>query len=145
MFVLKRGDSTARSTPGTLYHTLPDGSLKKLCHTLEDVVRPDGVKVAGQTAIPAGTYKLLTTMSNRFKKLLPLLVGVPNFAGVRIHGGNTSENTEGCLLVGDYRNSPDRISNCAPALARVMALIAAEQTQGRTPMIEIVPAARAEK
>ena len=82
-------------TIGALYR---DGEA--LCHTLEDTVRPDGEKVYGETAIPYGTYQVIVTHSPRFKRDLPLLVGVPNFEGVRIHPGNTAEDTHGCLLVG---------------------------------------------
>lgn len=68
------------------------------CDTLEDTVRKE--KIAGKTAIPAGTYKVKKTMSPRFKKILPEILNVPNFTGVRIHAGNTAKDTEGCLLLG---------------------------------------------
>ena len=70
------------------------------CDTLEDVVREPGVKVYGQTAIPAGVYKMVLSYSQRFKRVLPLLLNVPMFEGIRIHGGTTDTDTHGCLLVG---------------------------------------------
>lgn len=80
------------------------------CDVLEDVVRDlnnDGdlddageTKVYGETAIPAGTYKVVLSYSNRFKRVLPEILGVKGFEGIRIHGGNTSKDTHGCLLVG---------------------------------------------
>jgi len=70
-------------------------------YTLEDVTRDE--KVYGETAIDAGTYKVVLTMSSRFKRMMPLLLGVSKFTGIRIHGGNTHRNTEGCILVAKRR------------------------------------------
>lgn len=85
----------ADCTLGQLY---VDG--KPACHTVEDVVRPAGEKVHGKTAIPEGRYQVIVTPSPRFRRDLPLLLKVPNFEGVRIHPGNTAEDTEGCILPG---------------------------------------------
>jgi hypothetical protein len=85
-WVLKRVAKKETYTIGRL-HT-PKGYL---CDTLEDRVRK-GKKVKGTTAIPEGTYRVILTMSPRFKRLLPLLVDVPGFDGVRVHAGNYADH-----------------------------------------------------
>lgn len=66
-------------------------------------------KVYGKTCIPFGTYKVILSMSSRFKKILPLLLNVPQFDGIRIHSGNTDEDSSGCILVG-INDTKGRIS-----------------------------------
>ena len=78
------------------------------CHTLEDVIRPTGEKVRSKTAIPPGCYRIILTMSNRFKKIMPEVLNVPMFTGIRIHSGNTAKDTAGCLLVGQTRSVETR-------------------------------------
>lgn len=97
VITVKRLYKTENSTIGEL---LIDGVFE--CFTLEDKERP--VKIKGETAIPKGTYRVIINESNRFKRLLPLLIDVPNFEGVRIHSGNSNHDTEGCILVGQTRN-----------------------------------------
>ena len=91
---VKRTFKGAEYTIGKLYI---DGHY--LCDTLEDTVR-NGIKIAGKTAIPAGKYKVKKTMSPRFKKILPEILNVPGFSGVRIHNGNTADDSSGCVLLG---------------------------------------------
>lgn len=75
------------------------------CDTLEDAVRDLNIenKVYAQTAIPSGIYKVVVTMSNKFKRLLPLLLNVPYFEGIRIHRGNTANDSAGCILLGENK------------------------------------------
>ena len=93
---LKRIFKGEKYTIGKLYI---DGVA--FCDTLEDAIRD--VKVYGETAIPSGIYKVTITLSPRFRRWLPLLHDVPNFEGVRIHRGNTAEDTHGCILVGQNK------------------------------------------
>ena len=94
---LERQIFSEESTIGELFI---DG--KHECWTLEDPVRT-GPKIAGVTAIPAGTYDVRITWSPKFRHDVPLLLGVVGFEGVRIHIGNTPEDTQGCVLVGQTR------------------------------------------
>ena len=113
---------TPDATIGELY---VDGAFE--CFTLEDTVREGDisrVKVPGKTAIPAGTYGIEMTLSPRFQQVLPLLVAVPNFAGIRIHAGNTSADTEGGILVGKERDADD-VRDSRLALKELLAKIEA--------------------
>jgi hypothetical protein len=94
---LKRKIFTDDSTIGELSI---DG--KFVCYTLEDKVRDK--KIQNVTAIPYGKYEVAVTFSNRFQQYMPLLLNVPGFEGVRIHSGNKSIETEGCILVGGTRS-----------------------------------------
>ena len=79
---------------------------KYFCDTLEDKVRQlDSIedKIKHKTAIPKGKYKVVVTMSPRFKRLLPLLLNVPFFEGIRIHRGNDENDTSGCIIVGENK------------------------------------------
>lgn len=117
-----REPSTAAATLGIL---LIDGVFA--CWTLEDVVRP--VKIPGETAIPAGRYAVRLSLSQRFQKLLPEVLAVPGFTGIRIHAGNTRKDTAGCLLVGRVR-AVDRIEESKLALMNVMEHLRRATTAG---------------
>ena len=96
---------------------------KFFCHILEDEDRGlmqgmsvgeiMNIKLAGKTAIPVGNYKIIRQWSPRFKKILPSIPNVKGFAGVRMHGGNSSKDTDGCPLFGeaDEKNIRDLVSN----------------------------------
>lgn len=82
------------------------------CDTIEDTVRDlnkngkfdnGEKKIHSKTAIPYGTYEIKWTYSPRFKKYTPQLMNVPSFEGIRVHAGNTSADTEGCLILGENK------------------------------------------
>ena len=98
------------------------------CDTIEDTDRglDDSMsvdeilkkKIKGETAIPTGIYKIEITYSPKYKRMMPIMIGVKGYSGIRIHSGNTSKDTEGCLLVGknkkvgmvtDSRNTYQRL------------------------------------
>lgn len=85
------------------------------CDTLEDQDRGlyqhmslaeiKAVKVYGETCIPYGTYKVELSYSPKFKKVMPAILDVKGFTGVRMHNGVDKNSTLGCILVGiKYKN-----------------------------------------
>ena len=113
-----------------------------MCHTLEDTVREKpgvpvkGWKISGSSAIPIGSYNVVITYSERFKKDLPLLEAVEGFVGIRIHPGNTAVDTEGCILVG--RTKTDKsVGESRAAFREVFGKIQEALDAGDTVTMEI--------
>ena len=118
---LQRTERGDRYTMGRL---AIDG--EPFCDTLEPTdrhldaitMRPEQ-KLYGQTAIPTGSYPVVLTYSPRFKRTLPLLKNVPHFEGIRIHPGNTSADTSGCILVG-RQSTPGRLTDSRQTMRQLM-------------------------
>lgn len=113
------------------------------CFTLEDTDRQienGGKKVYGQTAIPRGVYDMDITYSNRFKQDMPIILNVPQFEGIRIHKGNTSLDTDGCILVGieNKKDNDDFISGSKIAYDRLFLKLVEAKERGEKLTIEIV-------
>ena len=113
---LVRKTGNAKFTEGRMYI---DDVFE--CFTVEDAVRT--VKVQNETAIPKGVYKVIMSMSTRFKRIMPEVLDVPGFTGVRIHEGNSSKDTEGCVIVGSVndRDDDDWVSGSIVARDRLYA------------------------
>lgn len=102
------------------------------CDTLEDTDRglKDTMqvneilakKVKAQTAIPTGKYDVILSFSPRFKRVLPLLLSVKGYEGVRVHAGNTNKDTEGCLLVGENK-AKGQVINSRATLEKLMSIL----------------------
>jgi len=101
----------ARKSDYTIGRLYVNGAY--FCDTLEDKDRGlaqdtplseiKARKVWGRTAIPTGVYNVSWTYSGKFKRMMPLIEGVPGFSGIRIHAGNTRQDTEGCVLLGENK------------------------------------------
>ena len=76
-------------------------------------------KLPHMTAIPKGTYEVGYTYSPKFDQKMPELLNVPGFTGVRIHVGNTAEDTDGCILVGQSWAGTDSIRDSKSAFLLV--------------------------
>lgn len=107
----------------TIGYLVIDG--QHYCYTLEDTVRPSGIKVKTHTAIPENNYygyKVGIRYSNKFDREVlclhteddgfTLKYGDVKFKYIYSHGGNDDEDTLGCVLVG-YNNYDDKIQGTA--------------------------------
>ena len=137
--LLKRPKPTGlKFTEGRLYI---NGTFE--CFTLEDEDRElenGGVKVYGKTAIPRGRYEIVINMSTRFGREMILLKDVPQFKGIRMHSGNTSEDTDGCPLVGSIndREDDDWIGASRVAEKRLFVKVKKEIMRGTRVWIDVV-------
>ena len=103
--VLKRIPSIGNYTEGKLYingvyfcDTLEDKDRGLYQHMSLDEIKK--IKVYGETCIPYGTYKVELTYSHKFKKIMPEVLDVKCFTGVRIHNGIDINSTLGCVIIG---------------------------------------------
>ena len=110
-------------------------------YTCEDTVRhmngDCSKKVQNQTAIDEGTYEVVLSFSNHFQKYLPLLLNVKCFEGIRIHGGNTAKDSQGCILIGAEGDMKTKIWNCASKITSLVAALKAVEKSEKI-WIEIV-------
>jgi hypothetical protein len=90
------------------------------CYTLEDKMRPEGVKIPKETAIPMGRYEIMLGYSDRFQRLVPRVLNVPMFTGILVHSGNSAVDTEGCLLVGMTKENDNFIGKSRVAFDALM-------------------------
>lgn len=135
-------------TIGDLYVSYPNTpeTLEFVCNTLEDKVRnkkdtkkEDFVKVYGETAIPYGTYRVIISYSNAFKKNLPEILNVPLYEGIRIHAGNHKDDSLGCILLGDspkISQTKSWIYNSQKNMSKFMKILEPAVKEGRV-IIEI--------
>lgn len=122
------------------------GDGKKWCSVLEDTDRGladwqslneiKAHKIKGETAIPEGVYDVIITYSQKFRRKLPLLKNVKGYEGVRIHSGNTSRHTEGCLLPG-VNDQVGRVNNSRYWFEKLYALIEAAEKRGERVIVEV--------
>lgn len=119
---------------------------KFFCNTCEDkdrgltqnmtVDQIKKIKVYGETAIPKGTYTVSLTYSNRFKKIMPAVLNVKGFDGIRIHSGNTAKDSLGCILVGENKEV-GKVLNSRTTYDKLFALLKAASDKGEKITITI--------
>ncbi len=139
---LQRRASAGGATIGKLHI---DGVFA--CHTLEDEVREiagqpvSTWKIKGVTAIPQGTYAVTLEQSMRFGPETLSLNTVPGFLYIRMHAGNTSADTEGCILLGMQSTERTLIGGTSrPAVELVKGAVRNALARGEKVTIDIANA-----
>lgn len=115
------------TTIGKLFIQEINKESYQFCFSLEDVARAFGIKVHGCTAIPVTVgesyYNVDVTKSERFQKELPIIYthielgkyilkgGGIEFEAIRAHGGNSIEDTDGCVCVAFAFDGVEKIYN----------------------------------
>ena len=119
------------------------------CNTLEDPVRelidlnddgdfndPDEGKIYGDTAIPAGKYRIKMQFSPTFQRMMPYLQEVPGFTYIMLHPGQTTDSTKGCILVGE-NTQQGRLVNSRAWSDLLNSKITAAENNGEDVWIEV--------
>jgi hypothetical protein len=140
--IVNRKWFSTKTTMGVLQ--VPDAGFE--CYTLEDVARPLGVKIYGETAIPQGKHKFILSVSSRFKMVLPLIYNTSGYVltdgygaawtGIRIHAGNTQEDSSGCIIVG-YKRGENMVYESKKCLQDLMAVLSQHYGDGKEYPIQI--------
>ena len=96
--LLVRDSFSASSTDGVLFV-----DSRPFCNTLEPAIGKK-VKYGKGCCIAPGIYSIDFHYSPKFGKYMLTLCGVRGRSGILIHSGNTSNDTAGCILVGQREN-----------------------------------------
>jgi hypothetical protein len=136
-FILQRFSDNKKSTLGLLFKKASESDrLIFQSYTLEDEQRL--IKVKGDTRIPAGFYELgiqknITPLTVKYQQRYPWfkhhieVKNVAGFSGVYIHIGNTDDDTEGCILLGDNADNNNlgegSVSNSTQAFKRFYSIL----------------------
>ena len=130
----------AKKPTYTIGHLYVDG--KYVADTLEDKDRGlsqhmsldeiKSKKVYGETAIPTGTYQVVTNIvSPKFKDKawakpfggkMPRLINVPGFEGILMHPGNTDKDSLGCILIGQNKVK-GKVINSQATFGKLMSIL----------------------
>lgn len=99
------------------------------CYTLEEIWANNA---RGQSCIPVGTYQLRRGSFPKHKDTFEVM-DVPGRTAILIHTGNTVEDIEGCILLGDElgimgQHWAIRPGTSAPAFHRFMDIMAGIDT-----------------
>lgn len=120
--ILNRLIFTDKSTIGELHI---DSTWQ--CFTLELSARKQpGIK----NCITPGKYEIQMQWSARFGMNTPHLQNVPDRTFIEIHPGNKPEDTDGCILLGQGKDT-DWVSNSRAAYQALISKIEAKLAQGK--------------